>query len=65
MSEKKNIYEGCEKLADGRYRIHEKMTVTPIKCKEPITEKIMIEGKEVSPKRKYLFLVWKKDIKPL
>lgn len=53
--------EGCEKLADGRYRIHEKMTVTPIKCKEPITEKIMVEGKEVSPKRKYTFLVWKKD----
>lgn len=58
MNEKKNIYEGCEKLADGRYRIHEKMTVTPIKCKEPITEKIMVEGKEVSPKRKYTFLVW-------
>jgi len=61
MSEKKNIYEGCEKLADGRYRIREKMTITPIKCKEPITEKIMVEGKEVSPKRKYTFLVWKKD----
>lgn len=58
MNEKKNIYEGCEKLADGRYRIHEKMTVTPIKCKEPITEKIIVEGKEVSPKRKYTFLVW-------
>ena len=61
MSENKKFLEGCEKLADGRYRIHEKMTVTPIKCKEPITEKIMIEGKEVSPKRKYTFLVWKKD----
>ena len=61
MSENKKFLEGCEKLADGRYRIHEKMTVTPIKCKEPITEKIMVEGKEVSPKRKYTFLVWKKD----
>ena len=61
MSENKRFLEGCEKLADGRYRIHEKMTVTPIKCKEPITEKIMVEGKEVSPKRKYTFLVWKKD----
>ena len=61
MGENKKFLEGCEKLADGRYRIHEKMTVTPIKGKEPITEKIMIEGKEVSPKRKYTFLVWKKD----
>ena len=58
MSENKRFLEGCEKLADGRYRIHEKMTVTPIKCKEPITEKIIVEGKEVSPKRKYTFLVW-------
>ena len=58
MSEKKNIYEGCEKLADGRYRIREKMTVMPIKSKEPITEKIMVEGKEVSPTRKYKFCVW-------
>lgn len=62
--ENKKIYEGCEKLADGRYRIHEKMTIIPIKSKEPITEKIIVEGKEVSPKRKYTFLVWKKDIKP-
>lgn len=61
MSENKKFLEGCEKLVDGRYRIHEKMTVTPIKCKEPITEKIMVEGKEVSPKRKYTFLVWRKD----
>ena len=61
--ENKKTYEGCEKLADGRYRIHEKMTTTPIKSKEPITEKIIVEGKEVSPKRKYTFLVWKKDIK--
>lgn len=61
MSENKRFLEGCEKLADGRYRIHEKMTVTPIKCKEPITEKIIVEGKEVSPKRKYTFLVWRKD----
>ena len=64
MNENKRFLEGCEKLADGRYRIHEKMTITPIKCKEPITEKIMVEGKEVSPKRKYTFLVWKKDITP-
>ena len=61
--ENKKMYEGCEKLADGRYRIREKMTVVPIKCKEPITEKIIVEGKEVSPKRKYTFLVWKKDAK--
>lgn len=64
MSENKKFLEGCEKLPDGRYRIHEKMTVTPIKCKEPITEKIIVEGKEVSPKRKYTFLVWKKDVTP-
>ena len=62
MSENKRFLEGCEKLDDGRYRIHEKTTVTPIKCKEPITEKIIVEGKEVSPKRKYTFLVWKKDV---
>ena len=58
MSENKKFLEGCEKLADGRYRIREKMTTNPIKCKEPITEKIIVEGKEVSPKRKYTFLVW-------
>ena len=64
MIENKKFLEGCEKLSDGRYRIREKTTVKPIKCKEPITEKIIVEGKEVSPKRKYTFLVWKKDIKP-
>ena len=53
-----NKYNGCEKLLDGRYRIREKMTVIPIKSKEPITEKIMVEGKEVSPTRKYKFYVW-------
>ena len=58
MSEDKRFLEGCEKLADGRYRIREKMVINPIKCKEPITEKIMVEGKEVSPKRKYKFCVW-------
>ena len=61
MSEKKNIYEGCEKLVDGRYRIREKMTVMPIKSKEPITEKIMVEGKEVSPNRKYKLCVWNEE----
>ena len=59
--ENKKIYEGCEKLEDGRYRIREKMTTVPIKCKEPITEKIMVEGKEVSPTRKYKFCVWNDD----
>lgn len=61
MNEEKNIYEGCEKLADGRYRIREKMTVMPIKSKEPITEKIMVEGKEVSPNRKYKLCVWNEE----
>lgn len=61
MSENKKFLEGCEKLADGRYRIREKMTVIPIKSKEPITEKIIVEGKEYSPKRKYTFLVWNDD----
>lgn len=61
MSENKKFLEGCEKLADGRYRIREKMTVLPIKSNEPITEKIMVEGKEVSPKRKYKFCVWNDD----
>ena len=56
--ENKKIYEGCEKLADGRYRIREKMVVMPIKSKEPITEKIIVEGKEISAYRKYLFCVW-------
>ena len=62
MSENKRFLEGCEKLADGRYRIREKMTVIPIKCKEPITEKIIVEGKEVSPKHKYTLMIW--DNKP-
>ena len=59
--ENKKIYEGCEKLEDGRWRIREKMTTVPIKCKEPITEKIVIEGKEVSPTRKYKFCVWNEE----
>ena len=59
--ENKKIYEGCEKLGDGRWRIREKMTTVPIKCKEPITEKIMVEGKEVSPTRKYKFCVWNEE----
>ena len=59
--ENKKIYEGCEKLADGRNRIREKMTVMPIKSKEPITEKIMVEGKEVSPNRKYKLCVWNEE----
>ena len=61
MSENKKFLEGCEKLADGRYRIREKMTVMPIKSKEPITEKIMVEGKEVSPTRKYKLCVWNEE----
>ena len=50
----------CEKL-DGRYRIKEKMVISPIKSEEPITEKVMVEGKEVFPKRKYTFLIWNND----
>ena len=46
MNENKKIYEGCEKLEDGRYRIRESAMVKPIKSVEPITEKIMVEGKE-------------------
>lgn len=61
MNENKKFLEGCEKLADGRYRIREKMTVMPIKSKEPITEKIMVEGKEVSPNRKYKLCVWNEE----
>lgn len=58
MNEKKNIYEGCEKLADGRYRIREKMTVMPIKSLEPITEKITVEGEEVLPKHRFVVMIW-------
>lgn len=58
MNEKKNIYEGCEKLADGRYRIREKMTVMPIKSLEPITEKITVESEEVLPKHKFVVMIW-------
>lgn len=61
MNENKKHYEGCEKLSDNQYRIREKMTVVPIKSKEPIVEKIIVEGKEVSPKRKYTFHVWNND----
>lgn len=56
MNEK--IYEGCEKLGDGRYRIREKIQVTPIKFNGTVNERIMVEGKEVKPKRKYTFLIW-------
>ena len=62
MSENKRFLEGCEKLPDGRYRIVEHMTVVPIKSNEPITEKIMVEGKEISPKHKYTLMIW--DNKP-
>lgn len=62
MSENKKFLEGCEKLPDGRYRIVEHMTVVPIKSNEPITEKIMVEGKEISPKHKYTLMIW--DNKP-
>ena len=62
MSENKRFLEGCEKLPDGRYRIVEHMTVVPIKSNEPIAEKIMVEGKEISPKHKYTLMIW--DNKP-
>lgn len=62
MSENKKFLEGCEKLPDGRYRIVEHMTVVPIKSNEPIAEKIMVEGKEISPKHKYTLMIW--DNKP-
>ncbi len=62
MSENKKFLEGCEKLPDGRYRIVEHMTVVPIKSNEPINEKIMVEGKEISPKHKYTLMIW--DNKP-
>ena len=58
MNENKKIYEGCEKLEDGRYRIRESAMVKPIKSVEPITEKIMVEGKEYSPQRRYELYVW-------
>lgn len=63
MNENKKIYEGCEKLADGRYRIHEKMNAIPLK-QEIKEEKIIIEGKEVNTKKHYTFMVWAKDLKP-
>ena len=63
MNENKRFLEGCEKLADGRYRIHEKMNAIPLK-QEIKEEKIIIEGKEVNTKKHYTFMVWAKDIKP-
>ena len=63
MSENKRFLEGCEKLADGRYRIHEKMNAIPLK-QEIKEEKIIIEGKEVNTKKHYTFMVWAKDLKP-
>lgn len=63
MNENKRFLEGCEKLADGRYRIHEKMNAIPLK-QEIKEEKIIIEGKEVNTKKHYTFMVWAKDLKP-
>lgn len=63
MSENKRFLEGCEKLSDGRYRIHEKMNAIPLK-QEIKEEKIIIEGKEVNTKKHYTFMVWAKDLKP-
>lgn len=61
MNENKKFLEGCEKLQDGRYRIRENIQVIPIKFKGIVNEKIMVEGKEVKPKRKYTFLIWNND----
>lgn len=63
MNENKRFLEGCEKLPDGRYRIHEKMNAIPLK-QEIKEEKVIIEGKEVNTKKHYTFMVWAKDIKP-
>lgn len=63
MNENKRFLEGCEKLPDGRYRIHEKMNAIPLK-QEIKEEKIIIEGKEVNTKKHYTFMVWAKDLKP-
>ena len=55
MSENKKFLEGCEKLADGRYRIRESMNAIPIK-QEMKEEKVIIEGKEVNTKKHYIHL---------
>ena len=61
MSENKRFLEGCEKLADGRYRIREKFYAKVIPSKEKFTEKVIVEGKEYHPTRSYEFLIWNSD----
>lgn len=61
MCENKKFLEGCERLDDGRLRIREKIQIAPIKSKDSVTEKIILEGKEILPKRKYTFLIWNNE----
>lgn len=61
MSENNKFLEGCEKLADGRYRIREKIYAKVIPSNKKITDKIILEGKEYSPTKSFTFLIWKKD----
>ena len=56
----KKFLEGCEKLADGRYRIRETFEAKPISSKIN-TEKVLIEGKEVNAKKWYTFRIWNND----
>ena len=61
MSENNKFLEGCEKLADGRYRIREKIYAKVIPSNKKFTDKIILEGKEYSPTKSFTFLIWKKD----
>ena len=56
----KKFLEGCEKLADGRYRIRESFAAKPLESKVK-TEKVLIEGKEINAKKWYTFRIWNCD----
>lgn len=59
----KKFLEGCEKLADGRYRIRETISVGGNKVEKiPLKEsKVIVEGKEYSVGNSYRFKIWDSD----
>jgi chromosome segregation ATPase len=62
----KKLYEGTERLEDGRYRIIEKMEMTPNRVKKlPLQESILIEGSETPCRGAYTFKIWELDQKNL
>lgn len=61
MSENKRFLEGCEKLPDGKYRIHENLQFSIKESSNMKEEKILIEGKEYKGKKRFVIKIWDKN----